>query len=348
MDFTLMLEEAWDESEREGILLCEACDISVAKAQLALDTFSKMTELDARARLVRAKASGDDLDSTIAFYEEDNAKAAENDGKKKNLIARLWDAIIKAWTTFWDTVTGKYKNVKGDANKKVKAHKGILGFVGKIKELITKVKDVISSHAKEGIIAAGVALTALIATVKGVFKPKEEQKAEDVVETTEDKIARVITDLVGIQAEVKALAEEAKKAEEKEAENADAANTGVSEADGKTEAQKSLFGKIANMKPIAAVREFLKEALANIKEFTTGIWKKFFGKDEAAEGENKEGENKEEDKPAEKAEEPAAEASSEESKKDDTKGESAEEDDTNEVIEESWEAELDRILAGTI
>lgn len=177
-DFELMLEEASDDVEREGIILCEACEINMERAELALETFEEMGEITARSNAIKAALVGGNFDDMVSFYEESASSADKVIEKKKSLIIKVWEAFREWWSKLWSTFRKAFGAKKVEDDAMVEVDSRWLTIKNDVAKFVATAKTFISTHKKEIIIS----MAAIVASILGVIGVKAiGKKASTVV-----------------------------------------------------------------------------------------------------------------------------------------------------------------------
>jgi hypothetical protein len=194
----LILEECETDEERQSAIYLEAAEINADRAILAYDTFSKMDALNERAANCKVATMGDNFDGMVAFYEDANNKAAASSEKKKGLLRRAWDAVVKAFKALIDKITGLFrkKTIPAEVKKeKISIKKVFVGLGTKLKNAFAKLAAAIKSHKKAVIITSLAAVLAIVGTVavakhKGSKEPAKSNSAAEQKALTKELIAK--------------------------------------------------------------------------------------------------------------------------------------------------------------
>lgn len=185
-EFLTIYEDCPDEL-KEGLVFVEACEIASERANLAVDTYTKMTDLEARAHEVRFASEGAGFDRLCSFYEEEENNSSQSTQKKKGLIQQAWDAIKKFFNSIKEKLFGAAAdkkvseipdNATGEVPSKMDAAKAAAAaFLGKLKAFI-------SDHKAATLIAA---LTAIGGSIAGVFVLRKKKAAATDKQAADEK-----------------------------------------------------------------------------------------------------------------------------------------------------------------
>lgn len=212
----LMYEYA-DAEEKQATVFCEACEIAMDRALLALDTFTQMADLRARAAEVKYVMEDGEgsVEALMNYYEESGASKAASGTQKKNLIVKAWEAILN----FLTSIINKIKSIL-PKKKLQKEEAQVPKWVQTVADAANKVKSKIGTGGK---IAIGAALvgTGLFVARKLVLNKNDKETVKMNKATGNKLIALLTTVLEAIKKPIGSLISKLKGGKEEDPETAE-------------------------------------------------------------------------------------------------------------------------------